>query len=119
MIDTGSMFCCGVDEIHGLQDESEPKKFVEGVAYDMEGVPAYLFYTGQAKYLRRGEKVARYIEKNNFGKVTRISERPMLNEKSGNKIHMWVWIPNKKTLGPLSRRLQREAYKMNRNYWDW
>lgn len=93
--EVGSMFCCGVDEIHGLEDAECPKDFVDAVVANAEGLPAFMFYTARAKFSKLGNQVAKYIERNKLGKVTRMSVRPILNANSGNKIHMWVWQLNK------------------------
>ena len=113
------MFCCGVDEIHGLEEADTPKEFVDAVAREAEGLPALMFYTARAKCAKKGNDAAKYIMRNNLGKVVRVTERPVLNTNSGNKIHMWVWTLNKKEFEKLQIKATSEANEdwLNRHPW--
>lgn len=102
-VDAESLFCCGVVEVHGLENSKSGKTFLESVAAEVVGLPAYIVFTATAKYTRKGQAVVDYIEENKLGSIIRVSKRPIINGNSYNKVHMWVWIPNKRKFQSMQR----------------
>lgn len=54
-----------------------------------------------------GEKLARYIEENNYGTVQRC--QGAVNPNSGNKIYPFIWTLNMQTMTALATKLHKEA----------
>lgn len=112
-LDVSSQFCCGLYEVNGLQESKSGKQFIEAVAREANGLPAYIAFTAIARYTKKGQAVVDYIENNKLGSVIRVAKRPIVNGNSGNKVHMWVWIPNKRKFQSIAREAQEKFNKTN------
>jgi len=90
--------CCGLQVIDDLEDTS-PKILADICKEKFDGWKeyehAYLIFTDDVCQ-KNGERFARYLKKNKFGKVHSVP--PRKNPNTGNYIKVWVWAPSERRL---------------------
>lgn len=95
MIEFRGLDCCGVYEIHGIQQEGKtPKSIVKEIAvdyfYENSRCAYYIFTCQSSKSI--GKRLAKFVESNGLGTVTTLTSKR--NPNSGNMIKMWMWAVN-------------------------
>lgn len=104
MINISTTTCCGVRDISRLSS-TKPKEAVEEVAESVcgerDGAPFFLF-TGVTKE-NYGQELARYIRKNELGRV--IKTKSKRNKNSGNDLTAWIWEIDRKKLLKIYRKM--------------
>lgn len=96
--------CCALGEIDYLSHSNTPEEAFCAIRSNLIfGKPAMVIFTGVVE--RRvadhasgrkdnyGKAFADYLTKNRLGTVYR-GIRPVRNYHTGNKVKVWVWIPN-------------------------
>jgi len=89
--------CCGVDEIEAL--ERTAKESLLEICEEKYGwgasQQAFILFTDIASSTR-GKNLSKYITEKKLGDV--IKTAPKTNPNSGNRVTVWVWAINEKSL---------------------
>lgn len=94
MADLEDTSCCGIREIHDLEDSSpETLAQVGEQRYEGNNKCTFITFSDAIRY-RHGEALCSYIRNNGLGKV--ITSEAKKNPKSGNMIRMYCWTVNDK-----------------------
>lgn len=110
--------CCGLSELADIADNQDnPKQTIKEVCRDMYGEDsksAFLVFSDIKKKIA-GKNLARYIIKNNLGRITKSPSA--INTNSGNSLTIWTWTINKRNLYNFWITMQKEQYgDQYRNY---
>lgn len=115
MSDVQSLYCCGIKELHGIQDGETPEELLEQEGFSILNSCAFVIMSDAEMNDRKkgkkahaeGRAMRAFIRKNKLGTLQTI--RSKMNPNSGNRVQMYVWHVNHRNLSSVMKKIEKAA----------